>query len=187
MPLEIIDCPISGLQVIKPELFGDERGYFYESYSTKKYAAAGVTDLFIQDNQSYSKKGVLRGLHFQAPPFAQSKLVRVTLGSVYDVAVDLRHDSPTLGQYYGLILSEYNHLQFYIPPGFAHGYLVLSDTAIFQYKCDQYYNPSADRGIRYDDPDLGISWPLTGESFEVSAKDIKLPSLKDYKTLNGFL
>jgi len=187
MPLEIIDCPIPGLQVLKPELFGDERGYFYESYSAKKYAAAGVSDLFIQDNQSYSKKGVLRGLHLQAPPFAQAKLVRVSLGSVYDVAVDLRPDSPSFGQYYGLILSEANHLQFYIPHGFAHGYLVLSETAVFQYKCDQYYHPSAERGLRFDDPDLGISWPLTGMAFEVSAKDIKLPSLKDYKKQNGIV
>jgi dTDP-4-dehydrorhamnose 3,5-epimerase len=182
MDLETIDCPIAGLRIIKPKIYGDERGYFYESYAARKYSEAGISDQFIQDNQSFSKKGVLRGLHFQVPPFAQAKLVRVTLGSVYDVAVDLRRESPTCGQYYGLELSEFNHLQFYIPAGFAHGYLVLSENAIFQYKCDQYYNAAAEGGIQYDDPDLNISWPITGVETQISPKDLKLPSFREYKS-----
>lgn len=187
MHLESIPCPIEGLRIIKPRIFGDERGYFYESYSAKVYAEAGITDLFIQDNQSFSRKGVLRGLHFQAPPFAQSKLVRVTSGLVYDVAVDLRLDSPTFGQYYGLELSASNHLQFYIPSGFAHGYLVLSETAIFQYKCNQYYQPSAEGGIRYDDQEICISWPPLDCSLEISPKDQKLNTLKEYKNRHVFI
>lgn len=187
MALDTVGCGIEGLLVIKPRIFGDQRGYFYESYSSKIYAEAGITDHFIQDNQSYSKKGVLRGLHFQSPPFAQTKLVRVSSGIVYDVALDLRRDSPTFGKYYGVELSEFNHLQFYIPAGFAHGYLVLSETAIFQYKCNQYYHPSAEGGIRFDDPEVDIRWPLSPSTFEVSPKDLKLPTLKEYINRHVFV
>jgi len=187
MVLESSNCPIEGLRIIKPKIFHDERGYFFESYSSQVYSEAGIADHFVQDNQSHSKKGVLRGLHFQSPPFAQAKLVQVTSGVVFDVAVDLRRDSDTFGQYYGLELSEFNHLQFYIPPGFAHGYLALSEVAIFQYKCSEYYQPSAEGGIRFDDPDLNIQWPMEENSLEVSPKDLKLSTLEDYKKRHVFV
>lgn len=181
MQFESVPGLPDGLHIITPRIFSDERGYFYESYSNKTYSEAGISDHFIQDNQSYSKKGVLRGLHFQAPPHAQAKLVRVTHGAVFDVAVDLRVNSSTFGQYYGLELNDTNHLQFYIPAGFAHGYLVLSDTAVFQYKCNEYYHPATEGGIRFDDPDIHIDWPLAGMDYEISPKDLKLTSFSDYK------
>lgn len=168
---------IAGPVLIKPRVFADARGYFFESFSKRDLAKAGIECEFVQDNQSYSSKGTLRGLHFQHPPFAQSKLVRVSLGSVLDIAVDLRPDSSTYGQYVAVELTDQNHHLFFIPQGFAHGYLVLSDQAVFLYKCDNYYNPGAEGGLKYDDPNLKIQWPDLGTEFMISDKDNKLPHL----------
>lgn len=182
MALVVEPCPLDGLLLIRPSIFADHRGYFYESYSHKDYRAAGIEADFVQDNQSFSKKGVLRGLHFQNPPHAQAKLVRVTSGAVYDVAVDLRPGSLTFGRYFGVELNDVNQVQFFIPRGFAHGFLVLSASAIFQYKCDEYYHPSSESGLRYNDPAVGIEWPDPGVPIEISTKDLRLPLLKDLKT-----
>lgn len=152
---------IEGVYIIETGIFGDDRGYFMETYNEKEFAAAGLDMVFIQDNQSKSKKGVLRGLHFQIK-HPQGKLVRVTKGEVYDVAVDLRKDSKTYGKYVGVILSEQNKKQFYIPEGFAHGFLVLSDTAEFCYKCTDFYHPEDEGGRAWNDPKIGIKWPLCG-------------------------
>lgn len=168
---------IAGPVLIKPRVFADARGYFFESFSKRDLANAGIECDFVQDNQSYSTKGTLRGLHFQHPPFAQSKLVRVSSGSVLDIAVDIRSDSATYGQYIAVELTDQNHHLFFIPQGFAHGYLVLSDQAIFLYKCDNYYNPGAEGGIKYDDPNIKIQWPDLGTEFMISDKDNKLPYL----------
>jgi dTDP-4-dehydrorhamnose 3,5-epimerase len=166
---------IDGLVLIKPKIFGDDRGYFYESYSKKDLKAVGIQCDFIQDNQALSSKGVLRGLHFQQSPYGQSKLVRVTQGKVFDVAVDLRAGSPTHGNYIGVELSDQNHHMLFIPAGFAHGYLVLSESALFQYKCDAYYHPASESGIRYNDPSLSIDWPQLDIDFQISGKDLNLP------------
>lgn len=175
MKFEAEHFNIKGLVLIKPKIFGDERGYFFESYAKKDLEAAGIQCEFIQDNQAFSSKGVLRGLHYQKESYAQAKLVRVTQGSVFDVAVDIRRDSPTYGQYATVVLSDTNHHIFFIPKGFAHGYLVLSDSALFQYKCDAYYHPAAEGGIRYDDPSLSVPWPSLNTPYQVSAKDLALP------------
>ena len=160
--IKVTSCEIDGLYVIEPTVHGDERGYFMEIYNKRDMAEAGLTMNFVQDNQSMSKKGVLRGLHFQKQ-HPQGKLVRVIRGTVFDVAVDLREGSPTYGQWNGIILSEENHLQFYISEGFAHGFLVLSDEAEFCYKCTDFYRPGDEGGIAWNDPDIGIDWPdLTG-------------------------
>lgn len=169
---------INGLVLIKPKIFGDERGYFFESYAKKDLESIGIECAFIQDNQAHSSKGVLRGLHFQKDPYAQAKLVRVTQGRVYDVALDIRHGSPTYGQYAAVELTDTNHHIFFIPKGFAHGYLVLSESAMFQYKCDAYYHPAAEGGIRYDDPSLSIPWPRLDVPYQVSAKDLSLTLFK---------
>jgi dTDP-4-dehydrorhamnose 3,5-epimerase len=169
--IKVTTCEIEGLKVIEPTVFGDERGYFMESYHFNDYKEAGLDMVFVQDNQSSSSKGVLRGLHFQKQ-FPQGKLVRVVSGEVFDVAVDLRPDSKTYGKWYGVILSAENKKQFYIPEGFAHGFLVLSDTAEFFYKCTDYYHPNDEGGIRYDDPDVGIEWPIPeGMELLLSEKD----------------
>lgn len=168
---------IKGLVLLKPKLFGDERGYFFESYSKKDLISAGIECEFVQDNQAMSSKGVLRGLHFQKDPFGQSKLVRVTQGKVYDVAVDMRKDSTTFGEYVAVELSDENHYMLFIPKGFAHGYLVLSDHTLFQYKCDSYYHPHSEAGIKFDDPKLNIEWPLLELPYHVSNKDLSLPFL----------
>lgn len=169
--IQVTTCEIEGLKVIEPTVFGDERGYFMESYHFNDYKEAGLDMVFVQDNQSSSSKGVLRGLHFQKQ-FPQGKLVRVVSGEVFDVAVDLRPDSKTYGKWYGVILSAENKKQFYIPEGFAHGFLVLSDTAEFFYKCTDYYHPNDEGGIRYDDPDVGIEWPIPeGMELLLSEKD----------------
>ena len=173
--------PISGLYVIEPQIFGDNRGYFMETYNAKDFRDFGLEMDFIQDNQSSSKKGVLRGLHFQYK-YPQGKLVRVLKGEVFDVAVDIRKDSMTFGKWYGIRLSEENKKQFYIPEGFAHGFLVLSDTAEFAYKCTNYYHPEDEGGILWNDPDIGISWPLEGiADLTLSEKDKAWKLLDDMK------
>ena len=170
---------IDGVHIIEPKVFGDNRGYFMESYNAEHFKEAGLNMTFVQDNESKSSKGVLRGLHFQKK-HSQGKLVRVTKGEVFDVAVDLRNGSETYGKYVGVILSEENKKQFYIPEGFAHGFLVLSDEAVFNYKCTDYYAPEYDGGVMWNDPDINIEWPLEGiEEIILSEKDKKHPNLKD--------
>jgi len=170
-------CDIEGLYVIEPKLFGDERGYFMEAYNYEDFKAAGLSMVFVQDNQSMSKKGVLRGLHFQKT-HPQGKLVRVLSGTVYDVAVDLRKSSKSYGKYYGVILSGENKKMFYVPEGFAHGFLVLSESAVFAYKCTDYYHPEDEGGILWNDPDIGIEWPVSQDmQVLLSEKDKKLPLL----------
>ncbi len=165
--------------LIEPKVHGDSRGYFVETFRQDSFEAAlGYSVNFIQDNESKSSKGVLRGLHFQTPPYAQSKLVRVIEGEVLDVAVDIRQDSPTFGQHVAVKLSGTNKHQLFIPRGFAHGFLVLSDTATFAYKVDNYYAPDCDRGLAYNDPDLAIDWLLTAQQLQLSAKDTRQPSFK---------
>jgi dTDP-4-dehydrorhamnose 3,5-epimerase len=177
--MTITPTPLHGCFVLTPRVFNDDRGYFFESYNTKTFNdAAGAEVNFVQDNQSFSSKGVLRGLHLQKGEHAQAKLVRVTLGEVLDVAVDLRASSPTYGQHYAVLLSDKNHSQFFVPRGFGHGFVVLSDTAIFQYKCDNYYNKGAEGGLHYADPTLAIDWKLANEELIVSDKDKELPFLK---------
>ncbi len=177
--MKIIETPIPGLLIIEPRVFADERGYFFESFSEQKFAERGLVSKFVQDNESKSHFGVIRGLHYQLAPYAQTKLIRVVRGTVYDVAVDLREGSPTFGHWYGLIVSASNKKQFYIPKGFAHGFSVLSEYAIFSYKCDAFYTPSAERGIRYDDPALNIDWNLSAELAVISEKDKLHPCLAD--------
>ena len=177
--MKIIETPIPGLLTIEPQVFADQRGYFLESYNQQKLHDAGISTIFVQDNESKSGRGVIRGLHYQLAPYSQTKLVRVIQGSVYDVAVDCRKGSPTFGQSYGLELSEENKLQFFIPKGFAHGFSVLSETAVFSYKCDALYNPAVERGIRYNDPVLKINWRIDSSQANVSGKDTILPLFAD--------
>jgi dTDP-4-dehydrorhamnose 3,5-epimerase len=160
--------PLSGMLLIKPDVFGDSRGYFLESWNRRRYAEAGLDVDFVQDNQSLSRQGILRGLHFQNPN-PQGKLVQVLLGEVFDVAVDIRLGSPTFGQWYGTVLSATNHHQLYVPEGFAHGFCVTSEAALFAYKCTDFYSPAAEFSLRWDDPDLGIEWPI--KTPILSAKD----------------
>lgn len=175
--IKVTQTAIKDMVIIEPQVFGDARGYFMETYREDAFAKAGLFMTFVQDNQSMSGKGVLRGLHLQTQ-YSQGKLVRVISGAVYDVGVDLRAGSPTYGQYVGEILSGENKRMLYIPEGFAHGYLVLSDTAVFTYKCTQLYHPEFDAGLIYNDPDIGIDWPTTGLEISLSDKDKKLPTLK---------
>jgi dTDP-4-dehydrorhamnose 3,5-epimerase len=177
MSITVIECPIEGLYEIQPKVFGDSRGYFFEAWSERDYAAAGLDMRFVQDNQSKSSKGVLRGLHFQKT-YPQGKLVRVILGEVFDVAVDIRPGSPSYGQWHGAILSGERQNLFYISPGFAHGFLVLSDTAVFGYKCTDFYHPEDEGGLVWNDPAIGIAWPDLGMSPLLSDKDTVLPTLK---------
>ena len=178
--MNIIETPIEGLLILEPRVFNDPRGYFIETYNEKRYHEAGITAQFVQDNQSCSCYGVVRGLHFQRPPFSQAKLVCCTRGRVLDVAVDLRKDSPTYGKWYSVELNEDNHRQFFIPRGFAHGFSVLSETAIFTYKCDNFYTPEADGGIYLADPALNIDWHVPAEKMILSEKDKKHPLLADF-------
>jgi dTDP-4-dehydrorhamnose 3,5-epimerase len=174
--MNVIATAIPGVVVLEPKVFGDDRGYFLETWSRQKYEAAGIPAVFVQDNVSFSRKGVLRGLHYQNP-HAQGKLVQVMSGEVFDVAVDIRAGSPTFGKSVGEILSEKNHRQMYIPPGLAHGFCVLSDTVLFAYKCTDTYNAAAEGGIFWNDPDLGIVWPIREPI--LSPKDEKYPRLRD--------
>jgi dTDP-4-dehydrorhamnose 3,5-epimerase len=177
-----IRTDIEGLYIIEPTVFGDERGYFMETYNLKEFQEAGLDMVFVQDNQSKSRKGVLRGLHFQYK-HPQGKLVRVTRGEVFDVAVDLRKNSKTFGKWYGVLLSEENKRQFYIPEGFAHGFLVLSDEAELVYKCTEYYHPEDEGGIIWNDPEIGIKWPLEKITEVIlSEKDKRWKLLKDTPT-----
>jgi len=169
--MQIEETPIKDLLIIKPRVFADSRGYFYESYNRKNYNALGINVDFCQDNQSKSSYGVIRGLHYQLNPNSQTKLVTAIKGSVWDVAVDLRKDSPTFGKWFGVELTEENHWQFLIPKGFAHGFSVLSETAVFSYKCDDFYSPQLERGIFYNDPALAIDWKIPADKVMVSDKD----------------
>ncbi len=177
--MEIIETPIAGLMIIKPRVFEDARGFFCESYNRKIFVEAGINLDFCQDNQSKSAYGVIRGLHYQLHPQSQSKLVSVTIGSVWDVAVDLRKNSPTFGQWYGIELSADNKLQFLIPQGFAHGFSVISETALFTYKCDNFYNQKLERGVLYNDPALNIDWKIPADQAIISPKDQAHPLFKD--------
>ena len=178
--MEIIKTPIHGLLVINPNIFGDKRGYFFESWSKKSYQNIGLDLEFVQDNQSFSQKGVLRGLHFQNPPFAQGKLVRVIKGAVLDVVVDIRNDSITYGQYFSVRLSEENKKVFWIPPGFAHAFVALEDDTIFTYKCTEVYNKDSEGALIWNDTDLNIDWGV--KSPLVSEKDMLAVSFKDFKS-----
>ena len=178
--MEVIQTNIKGVVIIEPRLFKDDRGYFFESYSERDFNKQVGEIHFVQDNESKSSYGVMRGLHFQRPPFTQSKLVRCVKGAVLDVAVDIRKGSPTYGQHVAVELTEDNHRQFFIPRGFAHGFAVLSSEAIFQYKCDNFYHPEADGGISILDTSLGIDWRIPTEHAILSEKDTKHPLLKDF-------
>ncbi|MCE2741778.1 MAG: dTDP-4-dehydrorhamnose 3,5-epimerase [Sphingobacteriales bacterium] len=176
--MKITTTPIEGILIIEPQIFKDTRGYFFESYNESKMHAAGIQLNFVQDNQSFSQKGAIRGLHFQAPPFEQGKLVRVIAGAVRDVVVDIRKNSPSYGQHFAIDLTAENQLMFWIPPGFAHGFETLADNTIFLYKCTNLYHKESEGGLLWNDPALGIQWQ-TQEAI-VSDKDILLPTLKDF-------
>ena len=178
--MEIIKTSIEGLLIIKPDVFKDERGYFFESYNKERFAKEGLTMDFVQDNESKSSKGVLRGPHFQKPPYAQGKLVRVVKGSVMDVAVDLRKDSPTYGKWESVVLSEDNKLQFWIPEGFAHGFVTLEDETVFNYKCTNIYNKESEGSLLWNDPDINIDWNI--ENPILSEKDKVSPLFKNFET-----
>lgn len=180
--MEVIKTAIEGVYIIEPKVFGDARGYFFESFSERDFKEKVGDIHFVQDNESMSKFGVMRGLHFQRPPYAQSKLVRCVKGEVIDVAVDIREGSPTYGQHVAVLLTEENHRQFFIPQGFAHGFAVLSESAVFQYKCDNFYHPEADGGISILDESLGIDWGLKMEEALLSEKDTKHPKLAEFDT-----
>lgn len=184
--MKIIETKIKDLLIIEPKIFGDDRGFFYETFQAERYKKAGIKASFVQDNRSRSTKGVLRGLHFQKSK-PQGKLVSVTSGEVFDVAVDLRPKSETFGQYESIVLTGQNKLQFYVPPGFAHGFCVLSDTADFQYKCTDYYDPTDESGLHWSDPDLGIDWPILEPL--LSEKDMHQPTFSAIKAklINGWI
>ena len=178
--MEVFKTAIDGVVIIEPKVFKDQRGYFFESFSQREFEAKVRKINFVQDNESMSSYGVMRGLHFQRPPYTQSKLVRCVKGRVLDVAVDIRKGSPTYGQHVAVELSEDNHRQFFVPRGFAHGFAVLSDTAIFQYKCDDFYAPQADGGISIKDESLGIDWKIPTDMAILSEKDTLHSCLKDF-------
>lgn len=179
--MKIVQTGIEGLFIVEPKIFKDDRGYFFESFSLEKFSQlTGVEISFVQDNESCSSKGVLRGMHFQKGDFAQAKLVRVVRGSVQDVAVDLRSGSPTFGKYFSVLLSGENKRQFYIPEGFAHGFLSLEEGTVFQYKCSRYYEPSSEGSIRWNDPDLAIKWSLPESQLLLSEKDRIAPSFAEF-------
>lgn len=176
---KVISQVANGIALLEPALFGDSRGYFMETYNRADLAETGITDDFIQDNESMSVYGVVRGLHYQAMPYTQAKLVRVISGKVLDVAVDMRKDSPGFGKVFYAELSGENHRQFYIPRGFAHGFAVLSETARFAYKCDNIYHPASERGVAFNDPELAIDWQIPEEKMILSPKDLKHPYFKE--------
>lgn len=177
--MNVIKTDIEGVVILEPRLFNDPRGYFFESFSQRDFNSRVRTVRFVQDNESKSSYGVVRGLHFQMPPFTQSKLVRVIIGSVLDIAVDIRRGSPTFGRHVAVELTADNHRQFFVPRGFAHGFSVLSPTAVFQYKCDNFYAPQSEAAIAYDDPDLNIDWRVPADKVILSDKDRRHPRLKD--------
>jgi len=177
--MKLISFPnISGLKLLQPHIFYDERGYFFESYNYEIFKSLGIEDVFVQDNQSYSKKNVIRGLHFQIPPFEQAKLVRVIQGAVLDVALDVRKNSPTYGQHFSVVLSEENQWQFYIPVGFAHGFAALKDHTVFAYKCSNFYHKDSERTILFNDKDLNIQWNI--ENPIVAEKDWNTVCFKEF-------
>ena len=178
--MEIIKTKIEEVVILEPRIFRDARGYFFESFSQREFEEKVCGTTFVQDNESYSSYGVVRGLHFQKPPFTQAKLVRVIKGAVLDIAVDLRKSSPTYGQHVAVELTEENHRQLFIPHGFAHGFAVLSDEVLFQYKCDNYYAPKSEGGILWNDPQLNIDWRIPADKIILSEKDTKHPLFKDY-------
>lgn len=181
--INIIQTELDGVLIIEPKVFGDARGYFLESFNAKEFAEkTGLNINFVQDNESMSSYGVMRGLHFQRPPYTQSKLVRCVKGAVLDVAVDIRKGSPTYGQHVAVELTEDNHRQFFVPRGFAHGFAVLTETAVFQYKCDNFYAPQADGGISILDNSLGIDWKIPTDKALLSEKDTKHALLKDFES-----
>ncbi|SDK27735.1 dTDP-4-dehydrorhamnose 3,5-epimerase [Pedobacter sp. ok626] len=182
--MQITQTPIEGLLIIEPKVWRDNRGYFYESYNAKLFAEAGINVNFVQDNQSFSQKGALRGLHAQAQPFEQGKLVRVLQGAVMDVAVDIRKNSPTYGQHFDIELSEENHKQLWVPAGFLHGFLTLEDQTIFTYKVSNYYDKNSEIGVMWNDPDLNIEWSrdIAESEFLLSDKDQVLSQFKDFKS-----
>ena len=184
--MEVIKTDIEGVVIIEPRVLKDARGYFFESFSQREFEEKVRKINFVQDNESMSSYGVMRGLHFQRPPFAQSKLVRCVKGAVLDVAVDIRKGSPTYGQHVAVKLTEDNHRQFFIPRGFAHGFAVLSDVAVFQYKCDNYYAPQADGGISILDSELGIDWHIPLDNAILSEKDTLHPCLSDFDSPFSF-
>lgn len=179
---EVINTPIEGVKIVKPRVFKDARGYFMETYSRDEFREKVADVEFVQDNESRSSRGVMRGLHFQKPPYSQAKLVRCVRGKVLDVAVDLRAGSPTYGKHVAVELSEENHLEFFIPKGFAHGFAVLSEDAVFNYKCDNYYHPESEGGISITDESLGIDWRIDPAEATLSEKDGKYPMLRDFDT-----
>ena len=178
--MEVIKTDIEGVVILEPRIFKDARGYFFESFSAREFEEKVFRTTYVQDNESYSSYGVVRGLHFQKPPFTQAKLVRVIKGAVLDVAVDLRKGSPTYGKHVAVELTENNHRQLFIPHGFAHGFAVLSDEVLFQYKCDNYYAPLSEGGIRWNDPDLQIDWRIPADQVVLSEKDTRHPMFKDF-------
>ena len=180
--MEVIKTAIDGLVIIEPKIFKDARGYFFESFSQREFEEKVRPIRFVQDNESMSSYGVIRGLHFQKPPYSQSKLVRCVKGRVLDVVVDIRKGSPSYGQHVAVELSEENHRELFIPRGFAHGFAVLSETAVFQYKCDNFYTPEADCGISIKDEGLGIDWHIPIENAILSEKDLKHACLKEFDT-----
>jgi dTDP-4-dehydrorhamnose 3,5-epimerase len=184
--MKVIETDIEGVVIIEPKVFSDERGYFFESFSQKEFEEKVCKTTFVQDNESKSTYGVLRGLHFQKMPYAQAKLVRVVKGHVLDIAVDIRKGSPTFGKHISTELSEENRLQFFVPRGFAHGFVVLSDEAVFQYKCDNYYAPQSEGGILWNDPTLNIDYKITMEDIILSEKDKSNPQLADSDYLFNF-
>ena len=177
--MKVIETEIAGVRIVEPDVFGDARGWFCETYNAERYRKAGIGDLFVQDNESFSSRGVVRGLHWQASPHTQAKLIRVIHGAAWDVAVDIRKGSPTYGRHVAVVLSGENRRQLYIPRGFAHGFIVLEDQTLFSYKCDNLYRPDAERGMRFDDPALGIDWPDVGVPLTLSPKDRRHPPLAD--------
>ena len=181
--MEIFKSDIEGVVIIEPRIFEDSRGYFFESFSEREFVEKVCNTRFVQDNESKSSYGVVRGLHFQLPPHAQSKLVRVVEGAVLDIAVDIRRGSPTFGKYVAVELSAENHRQLFIPRGFAHGFAVLSETAVFQYKCDNYYAPQSEGAIAWNDAEIGIDWRIPADKVILSAKDMAHPTLAECNTL----
>lgn len=179
--MQITETGIQDLVVIEPRVFTDSRGYFFESYNEKTWSTVSNQRPFVQDNEAFSTKGVLRGLHYQIPPFAQAKLVRAVLGELLDVVVDIRPDSPTYGHHFSILLSAENKKQLYVPRGFAHGYVVLSETAIFAYKCDNYYSKNHEGGIIYNDPQININWGIDEAYLSLSDKDQSLPVLGNHR------